>query len=74
MSTAEIKLDIINKISKLKEIRIIEEIRKLIDFELDTSVFQLNESQKIRLFEAKNDKFLTEKDANKEIEEWLQEK
>lgn len=74
MSTAEIKLDLINKIARLKETRIIEEIQKLLDFELDEGIFQISDVQKSRLIEAKNDIVLTHEDANTEIEKWLQEK
>ena len=52
MSTAEIKLDLINKISNLKETRIIEEIQKLLDFELDSGFFQVSDAQKARLTKA----------------------
>ena len=74
MSTADLKLDLINKITSLKEIRIIEEIQKLLDFELEEGVFQVSAVQKQRLTEAKNDTVLSEEDANTEIEKWLQEK
>ena len=74
MSTADLKLDLISKITSLKEIRIIEEIQKLLDFELDEGVFELSAVQKERLTEAKNDTVLSEEDANTEIEKWLQEK
>ena len=74
MSTAELKLDLINKITSLKEIRIIEEIQKLLDFELDEGVFEISAIQKERLSEAKNDNVLSEEDANNEIEKWLREK
>lgn len=74
MSTAEIKLDLINKITNLKETRIIEEIQKFLDFELDEGVFEVSALQKERLAEAKNDTILSEDDANNEIEKWLQEK
>lgn len=74
MSTAEIKLDLINKISKLKETRIIEEIQKLLDFELDSGVFQVSDEQKVRLITAQNDSIITNEEANTEIEKWLQEK
>ena len=46
MSTAELKLDIITEISALQDIRIIEEIKTLLDFELDKNVFKLSELQK----------------------------
>ncbi|MBL0080536.1 MAG: hypothetical protein IPP53_15975 [Bacteroidetes bacterium] len=71
MSTAELKIDLINKITKLKEGRIIEEINNLLDFELDNSEYKLSVTQRNRIFEAKNDKVLTEEEANNEIDEWL---
>ena len=74
MSTAELKLDLINKIKGLKETRIIEEIQKLLDFELDEGIYQLSDLQKERLTQAKNDTILSEEEANNEIEKWLQEK
>jgi hypothetical protein len=74
MSTAEMKLDLINKIIRLNETRIIEEIQNLLDFELDEGVFQISDIQKERLIEAKNDPILSEEEANNEIEKWLQEK
>lgn len=74
MSTVELKLDIIDKIVNLKESYIIEDIKKLLDFELDSKIYQLNDDQKRRLNEAKSDKILTEKEANRKIEEWLNEK
>ena len=78
MSTAEIKLDLINKISEMKEIGIIKEIKKLIDFELNEDVFELNQLQIDRIAEAKEEyssgKILSEKQANADIEKWLEEK
>ncbi len=71
MSTAELKIDLINKITKLKEGRIIEEINKFLDFELDNIEYKLSVTQRNRIFEAKNDKVLTEEEANNEIDEWL---
>lgn len=52
MGTAQIKIDLINKITNLKEAYVIEEIQNLLDFELDTGVFQLNKAQKNRIIEA----------------------
>lgn len=74
MSTAELKLDVIKKITNLKEVHIIEEIQKLLDFELDKGIFQLNNAQRKRILEAKEDDITSEDDANLEIEEWLKEK
>lgn len=52
MNTAELKIDIINKITNLKEVRIVEEIQKILDFELDQGVFQLSEPQNKRTIKA----------------------
>ncbi len=74
MGTAELKIDIINKITNLKEVRIIEEIQKMLDFEMDKGDFILNAAQKSRILEAKQDKVLPEEVANSDIEKWLQER
>lgn len=74
MSTAELKIDLINKIAKLKEVRIIEEIQRFLDFELDKGEYKLSAGQRKRIQEAQKDDVLTEEEANKEIEEWLKEK
>ena len=74
MRTADLKLDIINRITNLKESYIVEEIKKLLDFELDENIYQVSDKQKKRLIEAKTDKVLSEAEANNEIEEWLNEK
>ncbi|WP_277631890.1 hypothetical protein [Avrilella dinanensis] len=77
MNTSELKLDIIQKITELKEVRVIEEIKKLLDFELN-DIYELSESQKNRVAEAReeytNGNFLTEEEADKEIDQWLNEK
>jgi hypothetical protein len=72
MSTDELKIDVINQISQINEVRIFKEIQKLLDFELEKGFYQINELQKARLIEAKSDIVLTEEEANKEIDEWLQ--
>jgi hypothetical protein len=74
MSTAELKLDIINTIANIKESYIIEDIKKLIDFELNNETYTLNDIQKRRVADAKTDNILSETEANRQIEEWLNEK
>ena len=74
MSTAELKSDIINRIQNLKDSYIIDEIKQLLDFELDNDVFQLSSAQKQRLIEAESDNVLSEEQANNDIEKWLNEK
>lgn len=78
MNTSDLKIDLISRIAQLKEARIIEEIQKLLDFELDKSEYILTEDQRERISEAKkeykNSAYLTEEKANQDIEEWLKEK
>lgn len=78
MGTADLKLDLINKISEMKDIGIIKEIKNLIDFELDQNVFELTQKQKDRVAEAREEyssgKIISEKQANADIEKWLDEK
>lgn len=78
MNTSDLKADLINRISQLKEKRIIEEIQKLLDFELNENEYILTESQRDRIAEAqaeyKSSAYLTEDKANQDIEEWLGEK
>jgi hypothetical protein len=75
MNTASLKIDLINKITQLKESYVIEEINRIIDFESDKGIFKLTSKQKDRILEAqkeyKSGKVLSEKEANKQIQEWL---
>ncbi|MBX7225239.1 MAG: hypothetical protein K1X55_04365 [Chitinophagales bacterium] len=75
MSIAELKLDLINKISQVRENYIIEELQNLIDFELSELNYVTNDVQKLRIEESrleyKNGNILSELSANAEIEEWL---
>ncbi|GGG57168.1 hypothetical protein [Epilithonimonas arachidiradicis] len=80
MSSAELqlKLDIINRITELKEIRVIKEIKKLLDFELDEEIFELSKQQQDRIAEARkeytNGEVSSDEEVKKEIEKWLNEK
>lgn len=74
MNSAEIKIDLINRITQINETRLIEEIQNLLNFELNKGVFEVSDVQKDRLIEAKKDTVISEKEANNSIEEWLQKK
>ena len=75
MNTASLKIDLINKITQLKESYVIEEINRILDFESDKGIFKLTTKQKERILEGqkeyKSGKVLSEKEANKQIQEWL---
>jgi len=78
MNTSDLKIDLINRITRLKEVRIIEEIQKLLDFELDNHEYILTDCQKDRISETqeeyKKSSFLSDDEANQDIEEWLKER
>jgi len=78
MSTAELKIDLISRIANTEEPRIIEELRKLLDFELDNETYKLNPQQLQRVSEAKAEflagNVVSEQQADEEIDEWINEK
>ena len=78
MSTAELKIDLISRIANIEEPRIIEELRKLLDFELNEEAYKLNPQQQQRVSEAKAEylagNILSEQQADEAIEQWLSEK
>jgi hypothetical protein len=75
MTTAHLKIDLINKITRVQDSNVIKEIKRLLDFELEEGNFKLSPLQKRRISEAKAEvrqkHILTESAANKEIEVWL---
>jgi predicted transcriptional regulator len=75
MTTANLKIDLITKITQLKESYVIDEINRILDFESDKGIFKLNAKQKARILVGKAEyragKVLSEKEANKQIQEWL---
>jgi len=75
MSTAELKIDLISRIANTNESRIIEELRKLLDFELDKEAYELNPQQQQRVSEAKAEylagNVLSEQQADEAIDQWL---
>lgn len=74
MNTADLKLDLISKITELNDVSIIRELQKLLDFELDKGIFELNEAQKERIAEAQRDEVISDEQANKDLAQWLQDK
>jgi len=78
MSTAELKIDLISRIANTEEPRIIEELRKLLDFELDNETYKLNPQQLQRVSEAKAEylagNVVSEQQADEEIDELISEK
>ncbi|WP_294302188.1 hypothetical protein [uncultured Chryseobacterium sp.] len=73
MSTSNLKVDLIQRIAQLKEPGIIAELQKLLDFELASDEYILTYSQKNRIAERqeeyKKSAFLTDEQANQDIEQ-----
>ncbi|NML59212.1 hypothetical protein [Chryseobacterium cheonjiense] len=78
MNTSDLKIDLIKRITQLKEPRIIEELQNLLDFELSTNEYILTDSQKERIAEAQQEyrksEVITDEQASQDIEQWLKEK
>lgn len=76
MSITELQKRLIQKIQNTKDDRILEEAYRLLEIESDNSEpYRLTEEQKSVVQEAKtqikNGQFLTDEQANKEMDEWL---
>lgn len=71
----QLKLEIINSITGLKEIRVLKEIKRLLDFELSADVCELSPEQSTRIAQAKqeyaNGEIISDEDLNREIEQCL---
>ncbi len=71
-----IKNDIIDKVKKVEDDMLLEEIYRILDLETETDlVYVFNDSQKSiignRLEDMDNGSFLTSDEADKELDEWL---
>jgi len=76
MSTIELRKQLIDKIQKTDDKKILEEVYRLLEIESeDIEIYKLNADQKKGISEAreqiKNGQYLTEEQANKDIDEWL---
>jgi predicted transcriptional regulator len=76
MSSAELKKRLIDKIQKMDNENLLEEAFRLLQLESeDIEVYKLSDEQKSAVNEAheqiKRGEFLTDDEANKDIDEWL---
>jgi HEPN domain-containing protein len=76
-SELKLKLELINKITEVTEIRIIKELKKVLDFELDEGIFELSQEQKKRVEKARvefaNGEVFSNDEVENELERWLNE-
>ena len=75
MSNTKLKEKLINKIKETDNPSILEEISNLFELQEPDTVYQVNDNQKKAIDEAKeqikNKETLTDEQANKDIDEWL---
>ncbi len=76
MSTTELKQKLISKIEQTEDDSLLEEALRLLDIEMDDlDLIELDKNQIEAIDEAKeqikNGQYLTNQQANKEIDEWL---
>ena len=76
MSTIELRKRLIDKIQKTDNENLLEEAYRLLELETqDIEVYKLTDEQRKAVNEArqqiKNGEFLTDEQANNEIDEWL---
>ncbi len=76
MSTIELRKKLIEKIKKTDNENLLEEVYRLLEIETgNIEIYKLNSLQSKKIAAAKeqikNGQFLADKEANKEINEWL---
>ncbi len=76
MTTIELKKKLIRKINSLENSMLLEEMSRLAGIEdEETTIYSLSEEQKESVEQAQSQyikgEFLSNKDANKEIDEWI---
>ena len=76
MSTAELKLNLINKIAGITDKVRLKEIMQLLEFQADESLYITNKEEKEAVKEAKNQikngDGISNEDVQKEITSWLE--
>jgi hypothetical protein len=77
MTYFELRKQLIDKINKIENLELLEEANILLGTEINNNVvYEFSDSQKERINESlmqiKNGSFLSEIEANKEIDEWLE--
>jgi len=76
MSTSELRNTVIDKIRKIENEDLLNEVNRLIEIETsDIEIYKFSEEQKAAIEEAENQirngEFLTDEEATKDIDEWL---
>lgn len=76
MSTSELKINLINKITEIRDEGRLKELMQLIEFQSNSTVFKTSKKEKEAISEAKeqirNGEVVSNEDVQKEIKEWLE--
>ena len=77
MSTKELKMDLMRTVSSIEDVSVLEKIKQFLKNQNAEKVYVLSEDQLAILNESieqfKNGQFLTEEEAEKDIEKWFKE-
>ena len=75
MSTAELKIDLINQITSITEKVRLEEIMQLLKFQSDETIFVTTGDEKLAIQDARNqianEDYVTDEELQNEIQKWL---
>ena len=75
MSTAELKIEVINRIVNISDQIKLKDLLQLLKFQSEESIFITNDEEKSAIFEARkeivNGNTFSNEDVQKEINEWL---
>lgn len=75
MSTAELKIDLINQITSITDKVRLKELLQLLNFQSDVSIYVTSQEDKEAISEARkqveNGEIISNSDAQKEISQWL---
>lgn len=75
MSTAELKIDLINQIANMTDKVRLKELMELLKFQSDESVYITSEEEKRAISEARNQisngETISNEEVQKEIQKWL---
>ena len=75
MSSADLKEKLINKIQETDDKALLEELSVLFELQEPDTVYELNDEQKNKIKtgqeQIKSNQFLTDEEANKDVDQWL---
>lgn len=77
MNSAELKLNLINKITQITDVVKLKELLQLLNFQSDDTVYYTSEEEKKAILEVRNQvkkgEILSNEDVENEIDKWLNE-